>query len=135
MIETHEHAAASRKSGVVLRHCIHCEPVNCPFQFKKRGQYVIRANNGPLSVVAMRVCNPDRSPVESIAETQPQLKPALPRLSAMISHYFTAPRYPTRRASQPLPHFLERLDARDIRGSPDHLVPFCQHEQLSSHIG
>ena len=57
----------------------------------------------------------------------------------MISQYFTA-RYPTRRASQPLPHFLERLDARDIRGSPDHPVPFCstsncQPDRLTHRIG
>jgi hypothetical protein len=54
-----------------------------------------------------------------MAETQPQLQPAVLRLSGMISQYFTAAPYPTRRASQPLPHFPERADARDIRGSPD----------------
>jgi hypothetical protein len=37
----------------------------------------------------MRVCNPDVRPLESIAETQPQLQPALLSLSVMISHYFT----------------------------------------------
>jgi hypothetical protein len=36
----------------------------------------------------MRVDNPDRSPSESITETQPQLQPALLSLSAMISQYF-----------------------------------------------
>jgi hypothetical protein len=35
--------------------------------------------------------NPDRSPVAITAETQPQLQPALLRLSAMISRYFTQP--------------------------------------------
>jgi hypothetical protein len=33
------------------------------FQFHKRSQYFIRVHNEPLSVVAMRVCNPDRSPL------------------------------------------------------------------------
>jgi hypothetical protein len=36
----------------------------------------------------MRVCNPDVCPLELIVETQPQLQPALLRLSATISHYF-----------------------------------------------
>jgi hypothetical protein len=62
------------------------------FKFHKRSQLFIRAHNETLPVVAMRVSNPDRSPVgiivrplASIAETQPQLQPALLRLSAMIS--------------------------------------------------
>ena len=50
-------------------------------------------HNKAFSVVAVRVSNPDRSPFESIAETQPQLQPALLRLSAMISQYFTAAPY------------------------------------------
>ena len=37
----------------------------------------------------MRVNNPDRSPVGSIAETQPQLQRRLLRLSAIISQSFT----------------------------------------------
>jgi hypothetical protein len=32
------------------------------FKFKKRSQLLIRSHNEPLSVVAVRVCNPDRSP-------------------------------------------------------------------------
>jgi hypothetical protein len=47
----------------VLRQCIHRELVNRPFQFQKRGQDVIRAHNETSSVVAMRVNDPDRSPV------------------------------------------------------------------------
>ena len=44
-----------------------------------------------LSVAAMCVCNPDRvRPLGSIADRQPQLQPALLRLWAMISQYFTA---------------------------------------------
>jgi len=58
---------------------------NRPFQFQKRSQLFIRTHNETLCVVAMRVCNPDRSPLESIAETQRQLQPALLRLSAVIS--------------------------------------------------
>ena len=69
-------------------------------------------------------------PLESIAETRPQLKPALLRLSAMISQYFTAASYPTRRASQPLPHLRERADARDIRGRPDRLAAVCESHKF-----
>jgi hypothetical protein len=31
--------------------------------FQKRSQLIIRADDETLSVIAMRVCNPDRSPV------------------------------------------------------------------------
>ena len=47
---------------------------------QKRRQLFLRTHNESRSVAAM---------LESIAETQPQLKPALLRLSAMISQYFT----------------------------------------------
>jgi len=33
------------------------------FQFQKSGQLFIRMHNETLSVVAMRISNPDRSPV------------------------------------------------------------------------
>jgi hypothetical protein len=33
--------------------------VNCSFQFQERSQDVIRAHNETLSVVAVRVCNPE----------------------------------------------------------------------------
>ena len=36
---------------------------NRPLQFQKRSQLFIRTHNETLSIVAMRVCNPDRSPV------------------------------------------------------------------------
>jgi len=52
---------------------------NCRFQFQKIGQFLIREYNETFSVVAMRVSNPDCSPVELIAEIQPQLQPALLR--------------------------------------------------------
>jgi len=48
----------------------------------------------------------------------------------MISQYFTVAPYPTRRASQPLPHFLERADARDFRDSPDRLAAVCESHRF-----
>jgi hypothetical protein len=42
--------------------------------------------------------------------------------SAMISQYFTGSLSPTRRASQPLLHFPERADAKDIRVNLCHLA-------------
>jgi hypothetical protein len=36
---------------------------NRRFEFYKRRQLFIRSHNETLSVIAMRVCNPDRSPV------------------------------------------------------------------------
>jgi hypothetical protein len=42
-------------------------------------------------VVAVCICYKDFCPLELIVETQPQLQPALLRLSAMISQYFTRP--------------------------------------------
>jgi hypothetical protein len=35
---------------------------NRRFQFNERRQLFIGSHNEPLSVAAMRVCNPDRSP-------------------------------------------------------------------------
>jgi hypothetical protein len=46
------------------------------------------AHNETLSVIGMRVSNKDCPPLESTTNTQPQLQPALPRLSAIISEYF-----------------------------------------------
>jgi hypothetical protein len=56
-------------------------------QFQKRTQYFIRADDETFSA-AMRVGNPDCSPVGSIAESQRQLHRALLRLSAMIYRHF-----------------------------------------------
>jgi hypothetical protein len=42
-----------------------------------------------LPVAAMCVSNKDRLALQSTADAQPQLQPALLRLSAMISQYFT----------------------------------------------
>jgi hypothetical protein len=47
---------------------------------KKHSQLFIGAYNETPSVVAVRVNNPDVSPWEWTAETQPQLQPALLRL-------------------------------------------------------
>jgi hypothetical protein len=58
---------------------------NCRFQFHKRSQLFIRTHNETLSVIAMSVSNKDHSPLQSTADTQPELQPALLRLSAMIS--------------------------------------------------
>jgi len=33
------------------------------FKFQKRRQHFIRTHNETLSIAAIRVCNPDRSPV------------------------------------------------------------------------
>jgi hypothetical protein len=43
------------------------------FKFHKRSQLFISAPNETLSVAAMGVCNPDRAPLQSTAETQPKL--------------------------------------------------------------
>jgi hypothetical protein len=44
------------------------------FKFKKRRILFVATNDKPLPVVAMRVCNPDCSPLESIVATQPKLQ-------------------------------------------------------------
>ena len=61
---------------------------NHRFEFQKRSQLIIRAYDETFSVVAMRVCNPNRSPVGINCWIQPQLQPAFLTLSAMISQYF-----------------------------------------------
>jgi hypothetical protein len=48
----------------------------------------------------------------------------------MICQYFTAAPYPTRRASQLLPHFPERADARGIHGSPDRPATVCESHKF-----
>jgi len=61
------------------------QPANHRFEFEKRRQLFIHTHNEALTVVTMRVNNPDRSSSESTAEAQPQLPPALLRLSPIIS--------------------------------------------------
>jgi hypothetical protein len=41
------------------------------FQFNERGQCFIRPNNETLSMAVMRIGNPDYSPLQSTASTQP----------------------------------------------------------------
>jgi hypothetical protein len=80
--------SATHISARSLQGQTHRELVNRPVHFQKRGQLFIRVHNEPLSVAAVRVSNPDCSPLsESMAETLPQLQPALLRLSATISQY------------------------------------------------
>lgn len=62
-------------------------PGNHRFKFNKHTEQLTPAHNESLSV-AMRVSNPDCSPLESTAETRPKLQPAFLGLSAMISQYF-----------------------------------------------
>jgi len=50
---SHVHSARS------LQGKTHRELANRPFHFTKRGQLLIREHNEPLSVVAVRVSNPD----------------------------------------------------------------------------
>jgi hypothetical protein len=64
---------------------------NRPFQFQKRGQLFVGAQDEPPTVAAMCVSNEIVRPLESTPETQPQLHPALLSLSAMISQDFTNP--------------------------------------------
>ena len=54
---------STRQRQSDLRDQIHREFVNRPFQFHKRSLLLIRAHKETLSIVAMHVCNPDRSPV------------------------------------------------------------------------
>jgi hypothetical protein len=49
------------------------------FKFNKRAQLFVGAHNKAPSIVAMSVNNPDRAPSRSMADTQPQLHPALLR--------------------------------------------------------
>jgi hypothetical protein len=62
---------------------------NRRFKFNKSSQLFIRMHNETLSIVAMRACNKDRSPVGIHCCDTAQLLPALLRLSAMISQYRT----------------------------------------------
>ena len=50
------------RSGEMLQHCIHCELVNCTFQFHKRGQPFVGADDETVSV-AMRVNDPNCAPM------------------------------------------------------------------------
>ncbi len=60
-------SAAKRQAGaqsrLSLRVNVRCGGANRRFQFQKRRQLFLRVRNEPLSVVAVCVCNQDRSPV------------------------------------------------------------------------
>src|SRR4029453_2662354 len=67
------------------------DPIPRPrFNFKKCCQVFVGAHDDSLSVVAVRVRNEDVLPSQSTVATQPQLQPALLRLSAMIYGLFSA---------------------------------------------
>jgi hypothetical protein len=72
-----------------LRDQIYREFVDRPFQFDKRHQLFIGAHNETLSVVAMRVNDPDCVPVQIHGGNTDPTPTALLRLSVMISQYFT----------------------------------------------
>jgi hypothetical protein len=62
---------------------------NRRFEFQERRELLIRTHNETLFFTTMRVSNPDRPRLTHPKLTQPQVHPALLRLSAMISQYFT----------------------------------------------
>jgi len=72
-----------------LRNQTHRELVYRPLQFQKRSQLFIRTHNVTLSVAAMRVSNPDCSPLGINGGNEHKLQLRFLRLSAMISQYFT----------------------------------------------
>jgi hypothetical protein len=49
------------------------------FQFQKRRQHFIRTHNEPLPVAAMRVSNPDRSPVHAVSRKDIGCAPLKPQ--------------------------------------------------------
>jgi hypothetical protein len=59
------------------------------FKFAKRRQLFIRTHDEPLPSSRCASATKIVRPLESTVATQPQLQPALLRLSAMISQYFT----------------------------------------------
>jgi len=60
------------------------------FEFEERRQLFISTRNKPLPSPRCAFAIQIVRPFESIAEMQPQLQPALLRLSAIISQYFTS---------------------------------------------
>ena len=64
-----------------------------PLQFHKRGQYFIGAHYETLRRRDVRLQSTTVRPLQSIAETQLELQPALLRLSAITSQYLTAIAY------------------------------------------
>jgi hypothetical protein len=62
---------------------------NRRFEFDKRGEFFISTHNEALTVATTPSATKIVRPLESKAETQPHIQPALLRLSAMIFQYFT----------------------------------------------
>jgi hypothetical protein len=106
----------SRCLDLILR----SDSANSGFEFDKRRQLVIGANDESLSVVAVCVATKIVRPLESIVATQPQLQPARLRLSAMISPYFTVAICSMRRAVRLWLVFPVPADVRDMSESHDH---------------
>ena len=64
---------------------------NRPFEFQKRSQLFIRTHNETLPSSRCASAIQIVRPQESIAETQPQLQPALLRLSSHSATFFNKP--------------------------------------------
>jgi len=62
---------------------------NGPFQFSEGSELVISVHNEALTIAAMCIRNKDGSPLAIDSCDTAQLHPALLRLSALISQYFT----------------------------------------------
>src|SRR5205807_1077244 len=71
------------------RHLLSKDQCKSAARVQERSQLIVSSRDEPRSVAAMCVAIQIVRPLESIAETQPQLQPASLRLSAMISQYFT----------------------------------------------
>jgi hypothetical protein len=81
---------------------------NRRFEFHKRSQFFIGTHNQTLSVAAMRIGNEDCSSFAIYSCNTAQLQPALLRLSAIISQYFTG----IGTSTLPLPSALDTAEQR-----------------------
>jgi hypothetical protein len=78
-----------RIQGVAkLRHCIHRELVNCTSSSRNAVSFSCARTTKRFASSRCASAIQIVRPRQSIAETQPQLQPALLRLSAMISQFF-----------------------------------------------
>jgi hypothetical protein len=95
---------------------------------RKARQFLICTHNEPLIVVAMWSATKIVRPSRSAVETQPQLQPALVRLSAMISQYLTRrllPRFRNRSRRSPVIN-VENWDCKRTCK----IVHICRFAQL-----
>jgi hypothetical protein len=90
------------------------------FEFHKRGQLFIRVHNETLSVVAVCVSNPDRSPIGINRCDAAPPPTGFAKVVTMISQYFTAAICPMRRAVRLWLVFPGPADARDMSENHDH---------------